>query len=239
MVLTELDIDRIILSSQHTPGLGSHHGIRLEDISLVGGTTTKTAMFDLEPRATADYNYFRIGTPEDKDLLTIRENGNVGIGTNDAQTTLDVRGTGYFSERLGIGTAEPAGIFHIQDGDSQENVFLVSENGNVGIGVQNPEHKLTVSGTIAACEVLIDEDEWCDYVFEDDYMLMPLSELEQYLIANKHLPDIPSESEIKEVGYVNVGEMQKLHMKKIEELTLYIIELKKEIDALKEQVNYE
>jgi hypothetical protein len=77
---------------------------------------------------------------------------------------------------------------------------------------------------------------WADYVFEDTYRLLPLSELQRYIAQHKHLPDVPSAKELAEKG-LEVGEMQKIQMQKIEELTLYLLEQKKEIDALKKRIN--
>ena len=75
---------------------------------------------------------------------------------------------------------------------------------------------------------------WADYVFANDYKLKPLSEVEAYVKENKHLPNIPSASELVNDG-LNLGEMQAKQMEKIEELTLYMIEMKKEIDTLKKE----
>ncbi|MDR1582629.1 MAG: hypothetical protein LBS55_05120 [Prevotellaceae bacterium] len=73
---------------------------------------------------------------------------------------------------------------------------------------------------------------WYDHVFSPDYKLRPLKELDIYVKEKHHLPDIPSEEEVKENG-MNVFEMNALLLKKIEELTLYMIELQKQIDELK------
>ncbi len=73
-----------------------------------------------------------------------------------------------------------------------------------------------------------------DYVFEDEYQLPDIEEIEKFVKINKHLPDVPSANEMKENGY-NVGEMDEILLKKIEELTLYIIELNEEIEKLKNQ----
>lgn len=76
---------------------------------------------------------------------------------------------------------------------------------------------------------------WADFVFEDNYRLLPLSEVQRYIVQHKHLPDVPSAEELAKKG-LEVGEMQKIQMQKIEELTLYLIEQKKEIDALKKRL---
>lgn len=73
---------------------------------------------------------------------------------------------------------------------------------------------------------------WCDYVFAEDYKLMSLAKLEQYINTYKHLPEVPSEQEVYDSG-IAVTEMLQIQMKKIEELTLYIIQQQKEIDELK------
>ncbi|MCZ2224132.1 MAG: hypothetical protein LC122_10950, partial [Chitinophagales bacterium] len=77
--------------------------------------------------------------------------------------------------------------------------------------------------------------DWADYVFEDDYQLKPLSEVEQFIKTHKHLPNIPSSKEVKNNG-VNLVEMNNKLLEKTEELTLYIIEQNKENDKLKKQV---
>ncbi|MDQ3290013.1 MAG: TMF family protein, partial [Bacteroidota bacterium] len=77
---------------------------------------------------------------------------------------------------------------------------------------------------------------WCDYVFEEGYNLMPLYEVEKYINTNKHLPDVPSAAEVEKNG-IEVGEMNATLLRKIEELTLHMIELKKENDALKSRLD--
>lgn len=74
-----------------------------------------------------------------------------------------------------------------------------------------------------------------DYVFEEDYDLMPLDLLEQFVQTEKHLPNVPSEADYKEAGSVDIGELTRLLLEKTEENTLYILELKKEIEALKQE----
>ena len=110
---------------------------------------------------------------------------------------------------------------------SGSNIYY-NGSGNVGIGTTNPDKKLTVAGTIHAEEVIVDASvPQPDYVFEEDYDLRSLEEVETFIQANKHLPGIPSASEVEDKG-LNAGEMQAKLLEKIEELTLYAIELKKE-----------
>jgi hypothetical protein len=124
----------------------------------------------------------------------------------------------------------------ISAGHNDTETFIVRANGNVWIsGVENPEARLTVDGTICAKEVRVSlsgEPCWPDYVFEDDYKLKSLSELEDFIKTNKHLPGIPNAQEVANNG-VELGDMQARLLKKIEELTLYIIELKNENEEIK------
>ncbi|MEO6548680.1 MAG: hypothetical protein ABIN94_11795 [Ferruginibacter sp.] len=130
----------------------------------------------------------------------------------------------YSVGNVGIGNSTPT------------NKLSVTGNadfsGNVGIGTTNPTSKLSVNGNIRAKEILVEIANWPDYVFEDDYQLSSLNHVEDYIKTNRHLPDMPSAEMIQQQG-LNVGDVQKKMMQKIEELTLYIIEMKKEMELLK------
>lgn len=98
--------------------------------------------------------------------------------------------------------------------------------------------KLIVHGEVQSCgvktqEVTVEDLGWCDYVFAKDYPLMPLKEVASFIAKNQHLPNIPSAQEVADNGR-ELGDMQKRMMEKIEELTLYVIQLEQEIDSLKE-----
>jgi hypothetical protein len=80
--------------------------------------------------------------------------------------------------------------------------------------------------------VRVTQATWPDYVFEEKYPLLPLPELSQFVKSNKHLPEIPTEKEVSENG-LDLGDMNALLLKKIEELTLYVIDLQKQVDELK------
>lgn len=107
--------------------------------------------------------------------------------------------------------------------------------GKIGINIDDEldelyDYSLAVSGGILTNEVYVKEvEDWYDVVFEDDYQLTSLSDLERYIKENKHLPDMPSESEVLTKGY-EVVKLQGLLLKKIEELTLYTIELQKQLE---------
>lgn len=115
------------------------------------------------------------------------------------------------------------------------NLTITRSTGNVGIGTANPTNKLDVNGIIRGNEVIV-ETGWADYVFQDDYKLKPLSEVEAFIKENKHLPSVPSAAKIQEKG-AHVAELMTKMMEKIEELTLYSIEQKKEIDELKKRLD--
>lgn len=114
-------------------------------------------------------------------------------------------------------------------------IYTTDNNGNIGIGVESPQHKLEVNGTIRSKEVKIEATGWSDFVFEEKYKLPSLSEVEAHIKEKKHLPDIPSEKEVLKDG-VNVVEMQAKLLQKIEELTLYVIDQDKQIKELKKQL---
>jgi hypothetical protein len=114
------------------------------------------------------------------------------------------------------------------------------DSGNVGIGIdadplerENGGIALSVAGTIKAEEIIV-STEWSDYVFEDDYALMTLDDVEKYIDDYGHLPDMPSTKEVEESG-ISIGESQAKLLQKIEELTLYIIEQNKRIEKLEKQ----
>lgn len=115
--------------------------------------------------------------------------------------------------------------------DSSGNPQVVFANGNVGIGTSNPTQKLAVNGTVRAKEVVVETTGWSDYVFAPQYKLLPLSQLDQQIHSNGHLPGIPSAAEAAKG--VNIGEMQAKLLAKIEEITLHLIAEQKEIEQLR------
>ena len=109
------------------------------------------------------------------------------------------------------------------------NRFTLMDNGNVGIGTVNPQEKLTVAGNIAAREIKVSTNAGADFVFEPDYKLSDLTELEKFVKTNKHLPEVPTAKQMVENG-VNLGELNIKLLQKVEELTLYLIEKEKELN---------
>lgn len=112
--------------------------------------------------------------------------------------------------------------------------LYLKTTGNVGIGTTSPTEKLSVKGKIRAQEIKVELADWPDYVFAKDYHLPSLQETEQHIKDKGHLPGIPSAEEVKANG-IDLGEMNAKLLKKIEELTLYLIEMKKENDVRNEK----
>ncbi len=117
---------------------------------------------------------------------------------------------------------------------SGSDVFIVTNDPN-NINSTNTNFKVKSDGVVYSRELNVQLSNFPDYVFKKNYNLMSLKELENFIVKNKHLPNVPSANEIEKNG-ANIGELSKIQMEKIEELTLYIIELKKEIDSLKSKI---
>ena len=209
----------------------------------------KAATLKLEHRTTGTNRYaeidlgthsIRAGNTENMVFSTpatnrdfVFENGNVGIGTNSPKAKLDVAGDIMFTGQL----LTPDGPYDPSPWQGNgADIFYTS--GKVGIGTipPNKECKLYVlgnamiEGKIYADEVIVEEaTNWPDYVFEPDYQLMDLNELKSFITANKHLPEMPKADENGKLQQVKLAEMNALLLKKIEELTLYMLEQEERI----------
>jgi len=198
-------------------------------------------------------------------LLRINpEAGNVTIGDTDAQnakltlradnesqTDLRIEGDGIVSTQGSFyfyvdDNNNANEYFSIKSGGSGEDLFWIGENddsflnGNLAIGdPQNVKRaagfRLSVDGKIMSEEVRVELDgNWPDYVFEHDYELMSLQKLKLSIDELGHLPGIPSAETIEDHG-IELGEMNRLLLEKIEELTLHVIDLQEQINLLKDE----
>lgn len=114
---------------------------------------------------------------------------------------------------------------------SDAELMTILHNGNVGIGITNPQNPLEVCGLIRAEELIIEDIMGCDFVFEDDYYLRSLEEVEAFINENNRLPEIPAAAEVEAEG-MKMGDFQSKMWMKVEELTLYMIEANKQIKEL-------
>jgi len=120
-------------------------------------------------------------------------------------------------------------------GSYDNDYMIMTANGNLGVGTNKPDEKLVVKGKIIAEEIKVQAVNWPDYVFKPDYKLTSLAQTELFIQENGHLPEVPSAKQIKEEG-LSVGEMNKLMMKKIEELTLHLIEKEKAMNEMEKRL---
>lgn len=177
--------------------------------------------------------------------------GNVGIGTTSPNAKLEVTGA------TRINSTTP--VLHFLENDITDSNFQIDvsggnlnfrtnndsftnastkmsilNNGNVGMGITTPGEKLEVNGTIRSKKVKVEASGWPDYVFADNYQLPSLTDIENFIKTNGHLPEVPSAKEVTENG-LDLGDMEATLLKKLEEMTLYMIEMNKEVEALKEE----
>jgi len=196
-----------------------------------------------------DGGAFKVGSTN---KLFVDNNGEVGIGIGAPTAKLDVRGRVYVKQNgqaLGIDGVDP-NIGFYQNGTYKSyisqsgNTFALGVNGGAmqldgtqiaigGINANASAYKLTVNGKIICEELKVElYNNWPDYVFASEYDLTPLHELKVFIRENRHLPNIPKADEVAKEG-IEVGEMNRKLLEKVEELTLYVIQLQEQIDQLK------
>ena len=195
-----------------------------------------------QPLSTGQTNYFtQIGNnitlvePYDLKLnhnLFVTQNINWGnsILRTDQGGSIEMGGNNAIA-----GTGTPYIDFHFNGKTEDYNARIInSANGELKISAANG---VIINGKgLLAKEICVKSDlTWCDYVFDKDYKLLSLYDLEKYIKKNKHLPEIPDSKTVEENG-ISLSEMVTLQMKKIEELSLYTIELQKQLDEVKKEI---
>ena len=153
------------------------------------------------------------------------------VGAIESSTDNGTNPIMVFDSRL---VANPVTIRPLFSWDSYGNKKMVlNSNGSLGIGTTiTGNHKLAVEGSIGAREIKVQATGWSDFVFKKEYTLPTLEEVEKHINEKGHLQDIPSEEDVLKNG-INLGEMNSKLLQKIEELTLYMIEMKKENESLR------
>jgi hypothetical protein len=196
------------------------------------------------------YNYDNSGHI----FLADANGGNIAIGYDgttllpqekmDLSGNLKVRGITKtdFLEVAGVAlNPQNLSLFSLVNGNIQTNKNMNMTSGKLGIGITEAQmssanYRLFVKDGIRTEAIRVDlVSSWADYVFEKNYQLRKLSEVERYIVKNKHLPDVPSEAELKKEG-IDLAEMDAILLRKIEELTLYIIEQDKKIAELEHKI---
>ncbi|NVK66642.1 MAG: hypothetical protein HWE22_18765 [Flavobacteriales bacterium] len=206
------------------------------------------------PRLTVSGSngYVGIGTTNPQDRLHVEGNllmpsgTQVRLGTeepNSGHVRMLVSTTAYYNNFWDI----KGNLYFRRNntGSNQGAIMGLQHDGTVTIGVwekydnsvtDTQGHKLMVNGGILCEKIKVIADvPNSDHVFGDDYNLLPLTEVKSFVEQNKHLPEVPSAQEFQENGY-NVGEMDDLLLRKVEELTLYIIDQNETIELLKQKI---
>ncbi|WP_282159858.1 tail fiber protein [Ulvibacterium marinum] len=201
-----------------------------------------------------DYNSMIFAIGGGNESMIIKNDGNIGISTQNPSEKLHVAGNALFEENNGtsikingyhgIETQGNSHWLHLNryrnddvsiGHESTSNVYMVYGGGKVGIGTISPDDKLTVKGRIHAEEVKVDLSvPGPDYVFNEGYDLKSLEEVQEHIRENGHLPNIPSAAEMEQNG-VELGIMNMKLLEKIEELTLYTIAQEKRIKHLEKE----
>lgn len=205
---------------------------------------TNFNIVNANPTSASDGNRLLIRSVDDngnvvKELLSFSHDAATGLGTLNPESKFHVMGDGIFESNYGQIMLKSTGSnssWSIQSHASTGDLYFRHDQGydfygDFKMGLA-PDGTLKVGGSIQSCEVEVELNGWCDYVFDESYNLMELNELSDYINNNKHLPGVPSENELIEKGSLKVGKMQKIQMEKIEELTLYILDQNKKIELL-------
>ena len=214
-------------------------------LTLTGGgflglnTATPNVALDVVRLGTAqNLITARFANPSGRSIIFVPR---LGDGGYNWHATPDDAGLFWNDTKADMGRNLSAG-FVIAPQFGSWSGLRIDASGNVGIGTRlttNPNgYKLAVNGKIGAKEVQIEitSGTWPDYVFDEAYPLMPLSDLDRFVKQQGHLPDVPAQADVAQAGGVKVGEMNTVLLKKVEELTLYVLELKRQNEDLQRRV---
>jgi hypothetical protein len=197
-------------------------GYRLD----VNGTTRLSAAVRLAG-LTSDNTQTRIVAADANGNLFFRDASTLGSGSSSSAWSL-TGNTAINPTSTFLGSTDNTPLAFRTNNVER---FRIDGSGNIGIGTSSPQSLLSVKGIITAQKIVVTPNGWADYVFHPNYKLLPLPALEQYVHDHRHLPEIPSADSVMAKG-ADLGDNQVLLLKKIEELTLYIIDQNKKIQAL-------
>ncbi len=221
------------------------------DADDADGTVSKVEFYEgnnkLGEDSNAPYSYTWVNAAAGTHLLSTKAIDNNNTSGTSGQVSITVSNapasagwsltgnTAVDSVSNFIGTKNAAALV-IKTADHER--LRILSNGKVLINATtspDPEADLAVNGNIYAKKLRITQTNWADYVFDSSYRLPPLQEVEAFIGKNRHLPDVPSAKEVETNG-LNVGDQHAVLLRKVEELTLYIIRQQKEIVELKSKI---
>lgn len=229
--------------SNPTQKLDVNGNIRLYGYNRFIGTTTNSS-FSIR---TNNIERFKVDGSNGNalfysDRINMPNGGNIILGTDGGHSTGANCLSIGFHKGYGHGYIDYKQNLHFRvAGEPWWCPLILQPDGNVVIGghscYANYEdqafgYKLAVNGKIIAEEIVVKlRGQWPDYVFSPNYTLRPLSEVEEHISNHGHLPDVPNAQQVQDQG-ISVGEMNAILLKKVEELTLYMIEQQKRIEQL-------
>lgn len=222
------------------------------------GSNPSTDYTQIERNSDA-FHIYQKGATGFIHALTATQDGEIGIGTSSPQSKLHVSNGVLQIDGAGEIWSANNWKTRIKSPISSAWVTTVPSTENnryMGIGMTNAgwyfiqsddpsgtssnpacyPFFVTQNGKVVTREVQVTLNGWCDYVFDDEYELKGLEEVKSYISTNKHLPEVPSEKEVLENG-VNLGDMDAILLKKIEELMLYTIQQEEKIKKQQEQID--
>jgi len=228
----------------------SYLGVRAGRLNATGIGNTVIGYAAGEDQSDSNYNTF-MGFQTGANLKTGGNNtfygkragynktsgvNNTFLGANAGEGNVTGNGNVFIGNRAG--SLETSSNRLYIDNSNTATPLLYGNFGTDQLGINTAiipaGYTMAIDGKLMVEEVRVQvSDNWPDYVFDPSYELMSIQELKKYIAENKHLPDVPSAEDLAEEGGIDVGEMNKLLLKKIEELSLYMIQLQEEVELLK------